>query len=149
MPHIRELSVWNLLLLCWNPFRLQTIHSYAMQFAIKDIQISRTIARDQQLCCEFFKRIMNSQVFQSSFLQMLLSSLCSSLVRLEHLLAQPESAEFFSTCQSNLRLMLPLHTYLLKPVQRILKYHLLLEVSAKRYCFAFTFWGLRTTVSNL
>lgn len=36
--------------------------------------------------------------------------------------------QFFQERQSSLKHSLPLETYLLKPVQRILKYHLLLQV---------------------
>lgn len=39
-------------------------------------------------------------------------------------------ARFLRECQERLRHALPLGAYLLKPVQRILKYHLLLQVSA-------------------
>lgn len=38
-------------------------------------------------------------------------------------------AKFFRERQESLRHSLPLGSYLLKPVQRILKYHLLLHVS--------------------
>lgn len=38
-------------------------------------------------------------------------------------------ARFLRECQERLRHALPLGAYLLKPVQRILKYHLLLQVS--------------------
>jgi hypothetical protein len=37
-------------------------------------------------------------------------------------------AKFFRDRQASLKRSLPLGSYLLKPVQRILKYHLLLEV---------------------
>lgn len=40
---------------------------------------------------------------------------------------------FFQERQATLCHSLPLETYLLKPVQRILKYHLLLQVSGVQY----------------
>lgn len=40
-----------------------------------------------------------------------------------------QQARFFRECQEQMRHALPLGAYLLKPVQRILKYHLLLQVS--------------------
>ncbi|XP_061453117.1 pleckstrin homology domain-containing family G member 2 isoform X2 [Rhineura floridana] len=42
-------------------------------------------------------------------------------------------AKFFRERQATLSHLLPLETYLLKPVQRILKYHLLLQELAKHY----------------
>ncbi|XP_067099836.1 pleckstrin homology domain-containing family G member 3 isoform X2 [Osmerus mordax] len=42
-------------------------------------------------------------------------------------------AKFFRDRQASLKLSLPLGSYLLKPVQRILKYHLLLQEIAKHY----------------
>ncbi|CDQ65941.1 unnamed protein product [Oncorhynchus mykiss] len=42
-------------------------------------------------------------------------------------------AEFFSDRQASLKRSLPLGSYLLKPVQRILKYHLLLQDIAKHF----------------
>ncbi|XP_065177773.1 pleckstrin homology domain-containing family G member 3-like [Sycon ciliatum] len=46
---------------------------------------------------------------------------------------QPTAAEFFYGCQLALGHMLPLSAFLLKPVQRILKYHLLLADLLKQY----------------
>ena len=46
---------------------------------------------------------------------------------------QPTAAEFFYGCQLALGHMLPLSAFLLKPVQRILKYHLLLAELKKQY----------------
>lgn len=46
---------------------------------------------------------------------------------------QPVIAEFLKGCQLALGQMLPLGAYLLKPVQRILKYHLLLADLKKQY----------------
>lgn len=42
-----------------------------------------------------------------------------------------QQARFFRECQEEMRHVLPLGAYLLKPVQRILKYHLLLQVSTR------------------
>ncbi len=43
--------------------------------------------------------------------------------------------EFLFSCQKNLGHLLPLNSLLIKPVQRIMRYHLLLEVS--RQCVEF------------
>ena len=52
----------------------------------------------------------------------------SSMQLMTELMHRPLLAEFFKQQQVLLRHALPLGAYLLKPVQRILKYHLLLEV---------------------
>ena len=56
--------------------------------------------------------------------------LCRSLSHLQELLSKEQGAEFFAAQQKALRQMLPLQTFLLKPVQRVLKYQLLLKVGA-------------------
>ena len=47
--------------------------------------------------------------------------------------ASPEVAAFFKRLQEKLDHGLPLASYLLKPVQRILKYHLLLQALVKHF----------------
>ncbi|CAG0901688.1 unnamed protein product [Darwinula stevensoni] len=54
-----------------------------------------------------------------------------SVSLLTELLRREEVASYFRTMQSSLHHTLPLGSYLLKPVQRILKYHLLLQNLAK------------------
>lgn len=52
-------------------------------------------------------------------------------------------AKFFRDRQANLKRSLPLGSYLLKPVQRILKYHLLLQVVKDIiHCVCFVCVGL-------
>lgn len=46
---------------------------------------------------------------------------------------RPEAADYFQRCQTSLGHTLPLDSYLLKPVQRILKYPLLLRTLMKQY----------------
>lgn len=58
---------------------------------------------------------------------------------LTDLMGQEETANAFRERQAALRHALPLGSFLLKPVQRILKYHLLLEAS-----IAFSFAGQST-----
>ena len=62
---------------------------------------------------------------------------CNNYPRAVEVLASaqrlPMMAEFFKGCQLALGHMLPLGAYLLKPVQRILKYHLLLADLLKQY----------------
>lgn len=48
---------------------------------------------------------------------------------LTELMRQEKTAHIFRERQISLHHTLPLGSYLLKPVQRILKYHLLLQVS--------------------
>ena len=49
--------------------------------------------------------------------------------RLQKVMESKEAMVFFSKCQRSLGHALPLSSLLLKPVQRILRYKLLLEVS--------------------
>lgn len=56
-------------------------------------------------------------------------------------------AKFFRERQETLKHSLPLGSYLLKPVQRILKYHLLLHVS---FCLPLTaFQGMAIRCTDL
>lgn len=50
---------------------------------------------------------------------------------LSEMMGQESSAKYFRERQASLGHFLPLGSYLLKPVQRILKYHLLLQVRLK------------------
>lgn len=52
----------------------------------------------------------------------------SSVAALTDCMRNKTLAKFFRDRQANLKRSLPLGSYLLKPVQRILKYHLLLQV---------------------
>lgn len=54
---------------------------------------------------------------------------CRSMAVLTECMRNKILAKFFRERQEALRHSLPLGSYLLKPVQRILKYHLLLHVS--------------------
>lgn len=58
----------------------------------------------------------------------------SSVAALTECMRSKVQARFLRECQERLRHALPLGAYLLKPVQRILKYHLLLQVSG--WCLA-------------
>jgi hypothetical protein len=58
----------------------------------------------------------------------------SSLALLRELSLSPPAALWLQERQAQLRHSLPLQSFLLKPVQRILKYHLLLQVSVGRIC---------------
>ena len=53
---------------------------------------------------------------------------CSSVLALTECMRNQSLAAFFRERQASLNCSLPLGSYLLKPVQRILKYHLLLQV---------------------
>jgi len=53
---------------------------------------------------------------------------------LSRLMADPEVAAMLNCQQMLLQHSLPLSCYLLKPVQRVLKYQLLLQVSYVRLC---------------
>lgn len=53
---------------------------------------------------------------------------CSSVAALTECMRNKSLAKFFRERQASLKRSLPLGSYLLKPVQRILKYHLLLQV---------------------
>lgn len=55
----------------------------------------------------------------------------SSVAALAECMRSKPQARFLRECQERLRHALPLGAYLLKPVQRILKYHLLLQVSRR------------------
>lgn len=54
---------------------------------------------------------------------------CRTVSLLTDLMKNKETAEIFKERQLALKHNLPLGSYLLKPVQRILKYHLLLQVN--------------------
>lgn len=56
---------------------------------------------------------------------------CSSVAALTDCMRNKTLAKFFRERQALLKCSLPLGSYLLKPVQRILKYHLLLQVRHK------------------
>lgn len=53
----------------------------------------------------------------------------SSVAALTECMRNKQLAKFFRERQEQIRHSLPLGSYLLKPVQRILKYHLLLQVN--------------------
>lgn len=55
-------------------------------------------------------------------------SFSSSVAALTDCMRNKTLAKFFRDRQAGLKRSLPLGSYLLKPVQRILKYHLLLQV---------------------
>ncbi|NXC19309.1 PKHG3 protein, partial [Corythaeola cristata] len=57
----------------------------------------------------------------------------SSVAALAECMRSKLQARFLRECQERLRHALPLGAYLLKPVQRILKYHLLLQEIAKHF----------------
>lgn len=57
------------------------------------------------------------------------SSTPSSVAALTECMQDKQQAKFFRDRQELLQHSLPLGSYLLKPVQRILKYHLLLQVT--------------------
>ncbi|XP_059908136.1 pleckstrin homology domain-containing family G member 3 isoform X2 [Gadus macrocephalus] len=57
----------------------------------------------------------------------------NSVVALTDCMRSKTLAKFFRDRQASLKRSLPLGSYLLKPVQRILKYHLLLEEIARHY----------------
>ncbi|NXV72257.1 PKHG3 protein, partial [Atlantisia rogersi] len=57
----------------------------------------------------------------------------SSVAALAECMKSKPQARFLRECQERLRHSLPLGAYLLKPVQRILKYHLLLQEIAKHF----------------
>ncbi|NXQ99720.1 PKHG3 protein, partial [Sagittarius serpentarius] len=57
----------------------------------------------------------------------------SSVAALAECMRSKPQARFLRECQERLRHALPLGAYLLKPVQRILKYHLLLQEIAKHF----------------
>ncbi|KFV66985.1 Pleckstrin homology domain-containing family G member 3, partial [Dryobates pubescens] len=57
----------------------------------------------------------------------------SSVAALAECMRSKVQARFLRECQERLRHALPLGAYLLKPVQRILKYHLLLQEIAKHF----------------
>lgn len=61
----------------------------------------------------------------------------SSVAALTECMRDKQQAKFFRERQELLQHSLPLGSYLLKPVQRILKYHLLLQVAPP----VFTPWG--------
>lgn len=56
---------------------------------------------------------------------------CSAVEILTRVMKDGDLSEIFKTLQLHLQHNLPLGAYLLKPVQRILKYHLLLHVSVR------------------
>lgn len=55
----------------------------------------------------------------------------SSVAALTECMRDKQQAKFFRDRQELLQHSLPLGSYLLKPVQRILKYHLLLQVTQR------------------
>ncbi|XP_023808675.1 pleckstrin homology domain-containing family G member 3 isoform X3 [Oryzias latipes] len=57
----------------------------------------------------------------------------NSVAALTECLRDKSTAQFFRDRQASLKRTLPLGSYLLKPVQRILKYHLLLQEIAKHF----------------
>uniref|UniRef100_A0A8C4ZF51 DH domain-containing protein n=1 Tax=Gadus morhua TaxID=8049 RepID=A0A8C4ZF51_GADMO len=100
--------------------------------------------------CALFGNIDDIYVFNSELLQSL--DLCEndpvaiarcfvdkvsrrsiSVVALTDCMRSKTLAKFFRDRQASLKRSLPLGSYLLKPVQRILKYHLLLEEIARHY----------------
>lgn len=68
----------------------------------------------------------------------------SSVAALAECMRSKAQARFLRECQERLRHALPLGAYLLKPVQRILKYHLLLQVSRRPAQGGHPVWGVGT-----
>lgn len=72
--------------------------------------------------------IQDTAAVISLIMQVLSSLLCRTMSILTEMMRQDQSAKSFRERQASLGHTLPLGSYLLKPVQRILKYHLLLQV---------------------
>uniref|UniRef100_A0A3P9LJF7 DH domain-containing protein n=1 Tax=Oryzias latipes TaxID=8090 RepID=A0A3P9LJF7_ORYLA len=75
----------------------------------------------------FVERVMSEKPFS------LCVSPCSSVAVLKECMKNETLVRFFQERQTTLNHSLPLETYLLKPVQRILKYHLLLQELSKHF----------------
>ena len=72
---------------------------------------------------------MSEQLTFSLSPALILKYSCRSVAVLTECMRNKMLAKFFRERQETLKHSLPLGSYLLKPVQRILKYHLLLHVS--------------------
>lgn len=85
------------------------------------------------LLASYCNLIMNNiLLFQKTEFYKLYSFYCQNMPRSEQLREIiGERNIFFGACQIKLGHKLPLAAYLLKPIQRITKYQLLLKVSAK------------------
>ena len=75
--------------------------------------------------------LQSFDLFESGFahIHILFGFSPSAVAVLKDCMKNVNLVQFFQERQSTLNHFLPLETYLLKPVQRILKYHLLLQVS--------------------
>lgn len=82
-------------------------------------------------CIATLACLLSKDGFHSTSLMVTLAVFClrRSVAVLTECMRNKALAKFFRERQESLRHSLPLGSYLLKPVQRILKYHLLLHVS--------------------
>ncbi len=92
---------------------------------VREAEVMIVVTITRKLCVIFFydSRIMQMCTDIQTYMY------CRSVDVLTSCMRQPEKEQIFRQQQKCLEHSLPLGAYLLKPVQRILKYHLLLQVT--------------------
>ena len=81
------------------------------------------------LSLSFFLSLSSSQEDGFKLYTAYCTNYNSSMLCLQQLLMSEKHNQFLDQCQRNLKHSLPLSAQLIKPVQRIMRYHLLLHVS--------------------
>ncbi|XP_011162759.2 uncharacterized protein LOC105197869 isoform X2 [Solenopsis invicta] len=137
VEHLRQVIQGYLIFWRDNPSSFARLHLSDLFSNIEDIfEFNREFLREIEKCGLDPVCVANTFIKHNSGFKVY-TEYCTNYPRtvsvLTDLMGQEETACAFRERQAALRHALPLGSFLLKPVQRILKYHLLLENLSKEY----------------